>query len=364
MKRSAGHQQHRPRPKRGPGDTQGDRPQPVKNPVYVPLNRPRPYTVSVAISASMIANLEKPELRTFLAGQIARMLTIFQVDEIVVYEDATSHTHIPKTTTEGPYEAAAKKNIDASVFLARILQFCECPPYLRKALFPIHRDLQFATIINLESPHHTRIDDPCPFREGVTLESNGKEGTLVDCGLRNSVPAYIKDKSIKPGVRVTIKLDNPAQIFHNNSTPPPATVVSPNFPRESQGLYWGYSVRLASSIGNVLKESLYEGGYDLSFGISEQAGFIDDVLEGKNVVGDATTGSKLPPFKHMMVIFGGSKGIEYSIGADETIDIHEENAADMFTYFVRPLKSQGTRRIRTEENVLIGMTAIKNLLPQ
>ncbi|KAI9335918.1 putative RNA methyltransferase [Obelidium mucronatum] len=356
MKRQQPQQQHfrRQRTKAQPDQTAVK----AKNPVFVSPNKPRPYTVSVAISASMIANLEKPELRTFLAGQIARMLSIFQVDEVVIYEDPTNNQqqHLAKQSTEGPYEAAAKKNLDASVFLARILQFCECPPYLRKSLFPIHRDLQFAAMINIESPHHTRIDDPCPFREGVTLETNtpGKVGTLVDIGLRNSIPAFIKDKEIKAGVRVTVKLDNPAQIFHNNSSSVPATVISPNFPRESQGLYWGYSVRLAASIGKVLSESSYEGGYDMSFGVSEQAPYIGEVLP--------SGGEPLPSFKHLMVVFGGSKGLEYSIGADETLEIHEEDAKDMFTYYMRPLKSQGTRRIRTEESVLIGMTAIKNLL--
>ncbi|TPX63946.1 hypothetical protein CcCBS67573_g08546 [Chytriomyces confervae] len=243
-------------------------------------NKPRPYTVSVAISASMIAQLEKPELRTFLAGQIARTLTVMQVDEVVVYEDALipasgSATATAKST-EGAFESASKKNFDATVFLARILQFCECPPYLRKALFPIHRDLQFAGMINLESPHHTRIDDPIAFREGVTLEATRKDGTLVDCGLRNSIPAFIKDKAIKPGVRVTIKLSNPNQkiSFNSNLSSVPATVVSPNHPRETTGVYWGYNVRLAGSIGKVLSESSYEGGYDVTIGVSELANLV------------------------------------------------------------------------------------------
>ncbi|KAJ3075810.1 hypothetical protein HDU99_001468, partial [Rhizoclosmatium hyalinum] len=315
MKRAAtGQHFRRPRNKTGTTDTAHVRsappptqPKPRKEAPPQNAASPRQFTVSLAISASMIANIEKPELRTFLAGQIARCLTIMQIDEVVIYEDATSPGNVvPKTSTEGAYESAAKKNLDASIFLARILQFCECPPYLRKALFPIHRDLQFASMINIESPHHTRIDDPCPFREGVTLETDRPDGTLVDCGLRNGIPCFVKDKAIKPGVRVTVKIDNPAQIFHNNTQSVPATVISPNFPRELQGIYWGYNVRLASSIGKVLNESSYEGGYDLTFGISESAPYIGDIV-GKETKEDGTEG--LPPFKHMMVVFGGSKGI-------------------------------------------------------
>ncbi|KAJ3385316.1 hypothetical protein HDU84_002314 [Entophlyctis sp. JEL0112] len=352
MKRAAPAQQNgrRPRKKAGPRAPTKNAPGVSKAEEFELPSEGRPYTVSIAISASMISQLEKPELRTFLAGQIARCLTIFQVDEVVVYDDATVvAATLPKTTTEGPFESASKKNLDASVFLARILQFCECPPYLRKALFPIHRDLQFASMINLESPHHTRIDDPIPFREGVTLETQRKDGTIVDCGLRNGTPCFIKDKAIKAGVRVTVKLDTHDVVPGASNVS--ATVISPSFPRESHGIYWGYTVRLASSIGKVFQESPFPGGYDFTFGVSDSA---------ETFLGDLYTRTeKIPPFKHLMVVFGGAKGIEFSIGADESLSVSEEDCASLFTHFVRPLQSQGTRRIKTEENVMITMASDK-----
>ncbi|KAI8831756.1 hypothetical protein BJ741DRAFT_536579 [Chytriomyces cf. hyalinus JEL632] len=357
-------------------------------PTKKPSHKSRPYTVSVAISASMIAQLEKPELRTFLAGQIARTLTVMQVDEVVVYEDALipasgSATAAAKST-EGAFESALKKNFDATVFLVRILQFCECPPYLRKALFPIHRDLQFAGMINLESPHHTRIDETtrcphavCPLciTSSDTNLSSRKDGTLVDCGLRNSIPAFVKDKAIKPAVRVTIKLSNPNQkiSFNSNLSSVPATVVSPNHPRESTGVYWGYNVRLAGRIGKVLSESAYEGGYDVTIGVSELAkhcvsevvtkSSLASIVASADEADEADGEASIPkPFKHMMVVFGGAKGIEYSVGADEDVRAGEDECEQLFSYFVRPLASQGSRRLRTEEAVLITMTSIRNAL--
>ena len=47
-------------------------------------------------------------------------------------------------------------------------------------------------------------------------------------------------------------------------------VVSPNEPRETAGLYWGYSVRLASCLGEVFQASPHTGGYDLTIGTSER----------------------------------------------------------------------------------------------
>jgi len=49
----------------------------------------RPYTVSVALPGSIIGNAQSPELRTYLAGQIARALVIFNVDEVVVFDEQT-----------------------------------------------------------------------------------------------------------------------------------------------------------------------------------------------------------------------------------------------------------------------------------
>ncbi|KAJ3244766.1 hypothetical protein HDU77_009740 [Chytriomyces hyalinus] len=209
----------------------------------------RPYTVSVAISASMIALLEKPELRTFLAGQIARTLTVMKVDEVVVYKDAlipaSGSTTAAAKSTNGAFESASKKNFDATVFLARIFQFCACPLYLRKALFPIHRDLQFAGMINLESLHHTRIDDPIAFREGVTLEATRYMEPLLIAAFQT--PSQHSSKT-KPSNQVSASQSNSRTSFNSNLFCIPATVVSLNHPRETTGVYWGYNVCLPGSI--------------------------------------------------------------------------------------------------------------------
>lgn len=43
--------------------------------------------MSVALPGSILDNAQSPELRTYLAGQIARACTIFCVDEIVVFDE-------------------------------------------------------------------------------------------------------------------------------------------------------------------------------------------------------------------------------------------------------------------------------------
>lgn len=114
----------------------------------------RSYTVSVAVAGSIIDNAQSPPLKAYLAGQVARAAAIFEVDEVIVYDD-----------TGGNDGALGCEQ------MARILQFLECPQYLRKDLFPIHPDLQYAGLIApLDIPHHLRKHEALPFRYFTTLQ--------------------------------------------------------------------------------------------------------------------------------------------------------------------------------------------------
>lgn len=69
-------------------------------------------------------------------------------------------------------------------------------------------------------------------------------------------------------------------------------VVSPSAPRTKEGLYWGYSVRLASSFGAIFTQSPYKEGYDITIGTSERGTSVDDLelsnfrYSTKNVTND------------------------------------------------------------------------------
>jgi len=174
-----------------------------------------------------------------LVGQIARAAAIYHVDEIVVFNDRLGKDIKPhfrnnfrkrddsRTRADNRAAAAdanaAHVNADANnnankasdgningnnddekekepeqrlqasadphAFMARILQYCECPQYLRRHFFPMHPDLQFAGLLApLDAPHHVRALDRSPFREGVVMDKKGNgpdAGSLVDCGIRN-----------------------------------------------------------------------------------------------------------------------------------------------------------------------------------
>jgi hypothetical protein len=87
----------------------------------------RDWTVSVALPGSIIANAQTAELKTYLAGQVARAAVVFNVDEIVVFTDRRTPGDRSKST-QGQFQGAVKgASFDADVFLARLLQYLETP---------------------------------------------------------------------------------------------------------------------------------------------------------------------------------------------------------------------------------------------
>lgn len=315
----------------------------------------RKYTVSIAIPGGIIANAQTLELKTALAGQIARAAAIFNVDEIVIFDEDAGKSS--STLDKNGYEKNGGGS-EPNIFLARILQYLETPQYLRKAIFPMHRDLRFAGLLNpLDCPHHLRIEDDFPYREGITLPSNSgdpdrdtmveKGKTLVECGLKRKV---IVNRKIKEGVRVTLGMKKIKG--SKNKEFIEADVVSPATPREKMGYYWGYQVRLADSISSVFTESPHPEGYDLTLGTSERGKDLSKVTP------------ELPRFKHLLLVFGGLAGLEYAIDNDSGLEIEGKDAEEVFDRWINVAPEQGSRTIRTEEAVYITLAQMRSCITQ
>ncbi|KAL7752146.1 hypothetical protein RI367_002189 [Sorochytrium milnesiophthora] len=292
---------------------------------------PRKHTVSIAVPGSFIDNLPSLELKTYAAGQIARALSVFNVDEVVVYNDSN------KPLSSDPMQ-------DASVLLGKVLQYLECPQYLRKFFFPHQPALKFVGLLGpLDTPHHVRIDEFIPFREGVVTDKKGKkegDGSVVNVGMRKDV---VIDRTLTPGVRVTVALTEAAA----NARVPKGKVVSPKAPREEAGIYWGYQVRIAESLSAVFDACPFKDGYDLKIGTSTQGADL------------AVEASSLPAFSHMLVVFGGPAGIEAAVEADQSITVAAEDARTLFDRWVNSCPNPGSRTMRTEENVLVTMSLLR-----
>lgn len=228
-----------------------------------------------------------------------------------------------------PEQVLLDKRKQTLVQMVRILEYLECPQYLRRFLFPIQKHLQYAGLLNpLESTHHFKEYDDTMYREGVVMNKPHRNGSFVNVGLR--FDAQI-DRSLQPNVRVTVKLsktDNPKKLK--------GVVVSPSEPREKLGLYWGYSIRMANSLNEVLNTCPFEGGYDLKIGTSDRGDNVDKVVK------------QIPRnYSHLLVVFGGLRGIEVAHESDESLG-GTEDTKDLFDFYINTCPNQGSDTIRTE----------------
>ena len=274
-------------------------------------------------------------------GRIARALAVFCIDEVIVFDDSPLSSR-PRQTDPASYTG----DTDPAHFLHHILSFLEAPPFMRKTLFPLHPNLRLTALLpSLDMPHHPNPKEWIPYREGVTVAgktSTGK-GTLVEVGLDEPVEI---EEDIPPKTRLTLKFSEDPSAYPE--------CVHPAAPREEGGYYWGYTVRQCSSLSSVFTESPYEGGYDVGIGTSERGMPLSKALPS----------SKRVPFKHLLVTFGGPRGLEFASMNDQELagmQIQGGKTKELFDHWVNVLPNQGSRTIRTDEALFIALTALRRL---
>ncbi|KAL8823614.1 MAG: hypothetical protein Q9191_005702 [Dirinaria sp. TL-2023a] len=342
----------------------------------------RAYTLSIALPGSIIANAQSPDLKAQLAGQIARALAVFCVDEIVIFDDGhtpTQNSYRGGAPSGGRNEDYYTGYNDPSYFLMHLLSYLETPPHLRQRLFPMHPDLQKAGALpSLDMPHHMRPQEWCQYREGITLESqsaNGAEGgteekskkkkkrksdseasqprTLVDAGLERAVTVH---SSIPPHTRVTLRFPDSAGQGDSGGDLV-ADAVAPSAPREEAGYYWGYSVRAASSLSAVLTECTFDGGYDLTVGTSERGAPVSSLQNSAHGQGS------VPEYDHMLIVFGGVAGLEAAVKVDPELEkLGVADPSGLFDCWINLCPEQGSRTIRTEEAVWLGLMGLRDIV--
>lgn len=261
-------------------------------------------------------------------------------------------------------------------------------------------------------PHHCRVEEAGRWREGVTLSSSSfpsssfaatggtreeesGEGTYVDIG--GSEPAIVFE-SISPGVRVT--LDRGSGSSTTSTSPSPsssinpdpklsypqtATAVSPSLPRETHGLYTGYTVRRAPSLSAIFTsppEDYLPTGYDYCIGTSERGDPLPSFLSAYHASTSSSSSSSSSPlspnpienkndntapkrrFQHLLIAFGGVAGLEAAVANDEALKkrgIGPKRAREVFDAWVDLVPGQGSRTVRTEEAVWLGCAGLRGL---
>ncbi|EGX93514.1 deoxyribose-phosphate aldolase 2 [Cordyceps militaris CM01] len=349
---------------------------------FAPIRGGRSWTISVAVPGSILHNLPTAEQRLATVARLARSLAIFCVDEVIVYDDdaaavPSSRSSTTITRLDGSPDAYTGDS-DPCHFVAQVLSFLECPPFMRRRLFPLHANLRHTALLPaVDMPHHPRPKAAwLPYVEGVTVppaaeeEGGGGSGSVVDtgpCGGRVCVP-----DDIPPHTRVTLHLGT-----HAAAQQP--VCADPHAPRAEGGYYWGYAVRRCASLSRVFTECPHAAGYDLSVGTSERGTPLAQVMaehqqkraqQKRRGYGhhqadsDDGAAAATPSFQHLVVVFGGPRGIELAADHDPALaamHIRGPRTRELFDHWVDVLPGQGSRAIATDEAVPIALMGLRGL---
>jgi predicted SPOUT superfamily RNA methylase MTH1 len=103
----------------------------------------------------------------------------------------------------------------------------------------------------------------------------------------------------------------------------------------------------------------------MSIGTSERGQSVYSLFSGtsnKSESSTATTAKAPNSFKHLLIVFGGQAGIEPAVANDPVLaakGLDKSMASELFDAWVNLVPRQGSRTIRTEEAVTIGLAALK-----
>lgn len=268
--------------------------------------------LSIAIPASVISDTPHLREKTAKIGLIARSAAIFRVNEIIVYPD----------------NAKVDQRRDLN-FIALLLNYIETPQYLRKALFKIDPDLQYAGILPpLRTPHHpdsgkSKHLKVGEYREGI-VTGERKDGLEVDIGVQQ--PALLRQRQYRVGDRLTL------QVIKTAGDRIEVQTVS----REDVPQYWGYTVRLEKRpFGQIIQSN----EFDLKISTARIGAKFGNVA--------AKIGERWATSSSVLIAFGAPARGLHEIAEDERLRV--EKISD---FVVNTIPDQGTATVRAEEAIL------------
>ena len=283
-----------------------------------PIKHPFDYTI--AIPASFVSDIPHIREKTFRIGLIGRAAAMFRVDEVAIYPDMPN--------------ANQKEDIR---LVQAVLSYMETPQYLRRRLFKIVPELQYAgTLPPLRTPHHPTANKTSDlkqgeFREGAVI-STSKEGSLIDIGVEQ--PALLRGVKLKANNRITVR------VSAVNRTPEVALADQ----RDNE-TYWGYKVTVSNApFGQFLKARQF----DLVIATSRRGRQIKEVMS--DVANRFRTSHKI------LTAFGAP-----SQGLREIASREQMKLDDVADFVVNTIPNQATETVRTEEAVYATLSILNTL---
>ncbi len=266
--------------------------------------------ISIAIPDSSLSEEPTQLDKAMKISQIARACSIFHVNTIYIYKESSG------------------TDKDRSL-LRNLLRYLETPQYLRRLLYPLSEDFQFAGSLSpLKIPSHVQTSDPKKIksgdiRDGVVVQYKGKK--YVNVGFEQLIPFYSKDDD---GKRIIVKFKEGY----------PALLVK-QIQKEEISQYWGYDVK---EISNLIV-FLAEWGSHVIL-TSRKGKPIHKTQKYFNEISS----------EHVLLIFGSPKKGIYEILGKNIGNIPRSQILNFFS-------DQATETVRLEEAIL-GTLAVLNVL--
>ena len=215
----------------------------------------------ITIPDSSLSDEQTKRDKSIKIAQFARACSIFRVTRVYIYHDSLSDFE-----KDDPH------------LLKTILRYLDTPQYLRKMLFPMMHQLQYAGILHpIKAPHHRVLEDikkvkAGDVRTGVIVKVKGQ--LFVEVGLGSLVPFVGEGLE---GKKVNVKF----------------TSSYPNL-KAIQAIeqdildYWGYQVKEVASISKLLASldktaiiiTSRKGRYfkNIEAGLAEDAKIVQNIL--------------------------------------------------------------------------------------
>jgi len=264
--------------------------------------------MEVLIPSTFAAEERDSKLKTLKVGRLARAVAIFGVEQVTIYKDKD-----PKLDE--------RRNAE---IIRKLLNYMECPPYLRRDLIPLDDDLRYANVLPaLKIPSHgyPQEKEQEKFREALVKEKRGSKA-ILDAGLDEQVTTH----GFKTGNRVTIELkaNNTAEKANRDEIPG----------------FWTYSVEEKDqSLGQLLKNK--QGPV---VGTSRYGDSLERVREDLKALDD------------YVLVFGSAwRGLYDLIERDDNLT---ENDFDLM---VNTIPGQNVSTVRTDEALLISLGILNAL---
>jgi len=273
--------------------------------------RTKPY-MAIAIPSSIVSEEFDLRERTRKVGYIGRAAAIFRVEDIAIYID---------------------DDVKNAEFVKDVLAYLEVPPYLKKRLVKLNPNLRFAGVLPpLKAVHHVPHAFGLNIRDGIVIDAN-EIRSIIHVGLEKKAIVY---QSLTPGKRVTIKIEKELKDGY----------IGKVIDKEALDWYWGYKVRVYSSIKEMF-EKLSAENYRIICASKKGVMIYEAEERLKQIMRETDK---------IITVFGGPK-----LDVDEIASLNGVDANKYCEETINFIPRQGVESVRTEEAIYIVLSILNYL---